>query len=78
MHRRKDKKVDLGTGIATGATSLGFFSVLITGIVKYRKNGNNIFVRKDVCNERVKRFEEKVDTIAKDVAEIKTMIKNGR
>jgi len=69
--------MDIGTGIATGATSLGFFSTVIVAIIK-AKRGNSIYVRKDVCGERVKRFEEKIDTVAKDVAEIKTMIKNGQ
>ena len=69
--------MDIGTGIATGATAVGFTSVIITAIVKLKRS-NNIYVRKDVCSERVQRLEHKIDAVANDISEIKEMIKNGR
>jgi len=68
--------MDIGSGIAIGSFCVGVFGTATTAIVKFtRKNG---FVRKDVCDERTKRIEQKIDTVTEGVSEIKSMIKNGK
>ena len=56
--------IGLGDGITLGTLFIGTAAIMITVIKVKAKNGNgfnNVYVRKEVCNQTTLRIEEKID-----------------
>ena len=51
----------IGTGIAIAGSVFGITIPLTILMVRSSKNGNNKYVRKDMCELRTKTFNEKID-----------------